>query len=794
MHCCVYCWTGSCACLTPPASHALWELHLLFFSLANYSPDEAAAMLARDIGAIQFPAYVVAPVLANLCIPERDQSQHGLNLSDSEEAIDGSGVPSIAAGATSSAGSAIVLSRSPMLDVTQQVSCDKASTGFAESGTSIETRTPISSLQLLRRHFDELSAAVQHSNSLEWAVVHGDSEQAYQAMHEAATRLLSVTETAPNLICAAVARGASAEPAKGKISCDTNACDGCLALAKLLASKVKEWRVRVVICAVHLLERDRRWDDALHYLEILLGISNQQHHALATNTDVVTVKHSRVAAHQRGSVWVRYGIDLEHQNRYEQALKAYEQALSDPAVCGEWRVACARAYTKLWKPPRRWGSVRNCPSFATCSTFTLRGKRLPKVEDRFGRTSGGGWLPIRYAPSIQPCGKEIDDSTVDGVWLQAATCGTDGCSECAIATATVAVVPAAAAAPPAPPAPCSRSNCTEVAVSSVEEFVRRHYLQQGFEGYHCENRLFLTLFGLLMWDVVHGPVESVVVKRQGGDSPGPDDDKNETTNEDCEHIDSLPFTSAYQDTPHDLHHGVDFISRRRAAIDAALQDIESGSGAEQRLRASFEAHYGEQSRYVQWDWRDAQLVRQRNSESEGNGGQANGAGGGGESEASMLGINTDINTACEEQAERDREDLSSKAVALEELVGLCHGLGSYAVAGMCRLYAESYDTWAGGLPDLLVWRRHQLPRIDFQTPTDGINRTVGHVGNLPISIHSSADSVENHVGSARWEVRLVEVKGPGDSLSHRQRAWIDRLVGWGVSVCVCHVIAVDTES
>jgi hypothetical protein len=31
---------GSCAALTAQAYGALWELHLLFFSLANYSPDE----------------------------------------------------------------------------------------------------------------------------------------------------------------------------------------------------------------------------------------------------------------------------------------------------------------------------------------------------------------------------------------------------------------------------------------------------------------------------------------------------------------------------------------------------------------------------------------------------------------------------------------------------------------------------------------------------------------------------------------------------------------------------------
>ena len=35
--------------------------------------------------------------------------------------------------------------------------------------------------------------------------------------------------------------------------------------------------------------------------------------------------------------------------------------------------------------------------------------------------------------------------------------------------------------------------------------------------------------------------------------------------------------------------------------------------------------------------------------------------------------------------------------------------------------------------------------------------------------------------------RLVEVKGPGDRLSDRQRVWIDVLLRHGADVAVCHV-------
>ena len=496
--------TGTCASLTSSASHTIWELHLLFFSLANYSPEEAAAMLTRDIGAIPFPAYTVAPVLANLCVPIGRDPWHGhIDGEDGNDGDDGSSgdrgshvaVPPMADRAQPSTVAVGTTSLS-VLDLTQESSCDGTSTpASADLGTCVDMTAPLQSVQLLRQNFEDLSAAVQCSNALEWAVLHGDSEQAYQAMHEAATALLSATDSNTNFYLGSAASGAS--PRAAAPGCGERGTSGLVVLAQLLASKAKEWRVRVVICAVHLLERDQRWDDALHYLEILLGSSGQQEQQQRQDTISVEMPptHTRAAAHQRGAVWVRYGIDLEHQNRYEQALKTYEQALVDPAVCGEWRVACARAYKRLWKPPRRWGSVRNCPTFATCPTFTLRGKRLPKVENRFGRISGGGWLPIRHVESVQPMVSDydtaVDGSTTDGVWLQNSIAGSSDATAVAAAVST------------AESASCSAPDCSTVAASSVEEYVRRHYLHHGFEGYHCENRLFLTLFGLLLWDVVH---------------------------------------------------------------------------------------------------------------------------------------------------------------------------------------------------------------------------------------------------------------------------------------------------
>ncbi|OCF42115.1 fanconi-associated nuclease 1 [Kwoniella heveanensis CBS 569] len=84
------------------------------------------------------------------------------------------------------------------------------------------------------------------------------------------------------------------------------------------------------------------------------------------------------------------------------------------------------------------------------------------------------------------------------------------------------------------------------------------------------------------------------------------------------------------------------------------------------------------------------------------------------------------------------------ATDLEEILEC---LGGRAVAGVCRMLAEEYRHRCSGVPDLIVW--------DY----------------------------------ANKDVRFVEVKGPGDSLSETQKVWIDVLLSSGIQVEVCKVKA-----
>ena len=88
---------------------------------------------------------------------------------------------------------------------------------------------------------------------------------------------------------------------------------------------------------------------------------------------------------------------------------------------------------------------------------------------------------------------------------------------------------------------------------------------------------------------------------------------------------------------------------------------------------------------------------------------------------------------------------------LQTIVGC---IGSAALALVCRMFAEDYKNCGAGLPDLFLWRS---------------------------DLHGSLE--EGGIGRCR----LVEVKGPNDRLSDKQRVWADALMNAGLEVEICKV-------
>ncbi|XP_072004119.1 fanconi-associated nuclease 1 [Engystomops pustulosus] len=90
--------------------------------------------------------------------------------------------------------------------------------------------------------------------------------------------------------------------------------------------------------------------------------------------------------------------------------------------------------------------------------------------------------------------------------------------------------------------------------------------------------------------------------------------------------------------------------------------------------------------------------------------------------------------------------------SLQQAQGLVSCLGGPVLSEICRKMSKDIRHCRGGLPDLVVW--------NVQKKT----------------------------------VKLVEVKGPNDRLSHKQMVWLHELQKMGADVEVCHVVAIGAKS
>lgn len=90
--------------------------------------------------------------------------------------------------------------------------------------------------------------------------------------------------------------------------------------------------------------------------------------------------------------------------------------------------------------------------------------------------------------------------------------------------------------------------------------------------------------------------------------------------------------------------------------------------------------------------------------------------------------------------------------SLQQAQGLVSCLGGPILSGICRKMSKDIRHSRGGLPDLVVW------------------------------------NVQKKM------VKLVEVKGPSDRLSHKQMVWLHELSKMGADVEVCHVVSIGAKS
>ncbi|KAK3274710.1 hypothetical protein CYMTET_17120, partial [Cymbomonas tetramitiformis] len=374
--------------------------------------------------------------------------------------------------------------------------------------------------------------------------------------------------------------GSSSGPSNASSVC-LKCGKGVLAMGARAALHPHRLLYRAVLRGVGLLEREREYENALHYLGILVGLDAAAVSAIP-NTAV-------------SEAHFRYCSDLEHLGCKEEALTAATKVLATvSALTQPVRLALERACIRLSVPPRRWRKpvfreLREAPQLVV--------KHSGRVRD--GTGGGKGWE--------------------------------DGSG----------------------------------ARISVEGVVLAHYARESWRGGHTENGIFMTLFGILLWQEIFAPVHGGFLCHLQAAS-------RMLLSELWTLL--LDFTNLW--------------TSRGPAIEARLRTIEHTGFVEFKaeVQRCWELHEGQQCRGVAWQ-------------------------------------------------QYNKHDLA-------EMAGC---LGGKVVAGLLRVLAQDYDAWAGGMPDLFLYQPMQR------------------------------------------RARLVEVKGPGDKLSDRQRVSIDYLLRLEADVWVAHV-------
>ncbi|NXO12985.1 FAN1 nuclease, partial [Oriolus oriolus] len=200
-------------------------------------------------------------------------------------------------------------------------------------------------------------------------------------------------------------------------------------------------------------------------------------------------------ADSRGRWWDRLALNLhQHLKNTKKAIGCIRRGLADPAVRTGHRLSlCQRALR-----------IRDSPS---CRQFQglLQDLPLLAVEDVTHVTISGKMCPQMGMGKSVFLMEDIGDG--------------EGGEDCSVSTV----------------------------MCSVEELALTHYRRNGFDqGIHGEGSTFITLYGILMWDIIF--------------------------------MDDVPdvFRNSYQTSPLDLYTD-SFYENRRAVIEARLQQLHTAS-------------------------------------------------------------------------------------------------------------------------------------------------------------------------------------------------------------------------
>ncbi|KAF9327050.1 hypothetical protein BG006_009600 [Podila minutissima] len=277
----------------------------------------------------------------------------------------------------------------------------------------------------------------------------------------------------------------------------------------------------------------------------------------------------------------------------------------------------------------------------------------------------------------------------------------------------------------------------------VEELALSYYGTLGYKGYHSENSILATLFGLLFWDILFSPLPGV-------------------------------FETSYQTEPLDLRTDAFFLGRQQMIMDRLEsiakstiaeypQDSVGSLGEDHMIKSDATDENGgvdEEGTLVRSSHPRAKTdspidivpvehVKQEQVD-----------------EAIRSRPEVKVETEDDPLVRKRREcfylnqlqaidDLYREEKVFcvgvnwtfekEELLQIAECIGAHALSEICKVMAQEYRQRCSGMPDLCCW------------------------------------SYDKKL------VKFVEVKGPGDRLSSKQQVWIDLLTSLNVDIELCIV-------
>ncbi|KAF9297590.1 hypothetical protein BGZ88_009516 [Linnemannia elongata] len=294
---------------------------------------------------------------------------------------------------------------------------------------------------------------------------------------------------------------------------------------------------------------------------------------------------------------------------------------------------------------------------------------------------------------------------------------------------------------------------------NVEELALSYYGTLGYKGYHSENSLLATLFGLLFWDILFSPQPGV-------------------------------FETHYQTEPLDLRTDAFFLQRQDMILDriarisgstiiennlSTVPVIQPPPTLPQQQAITRSSVKSEELEEEEDDEEEEPLFSRRRKPKPASKAVNKELLGNMLFEDELLQEQEEDENSEERQAERAyKEFLARKrkecyylhliqthddlyrdkkvycvgvnwTFTKEELLEVAECIGGNALAEICKILAQEYNKRCSGMPDLCCW--------DYDKKL----------------------------------VKFVEVKGPGDRLSSKQQVWIDLLTSLHVDIELCIV-------